>query len=95
MTKCNIKRGDYVKVIDISKLSYFYDKKERFYNKIFKVNSINDVKRYNTKNYYRVKLIPIKEYSDLNFYYNRSDGIFIYGARLEKLDDEYVMSKII
>ena len=86
--KLGIEVGDYVKVVDILKLSTFFNDKNIFNNIIFKVVK----KRELSRGYYVVYLRQITGRSILG---NKNDLLCIYGAKLEKLDDEYIMTKII
>ena len=85
--KLGIEVGDYVKVVDILKLSAFYNDKDIFNNIIFKVVK----KRELSRGYYVVFLRQITGRNILG----NNDLLCIYGAKLEKLNEEEVMTKII
>ena len=90
MNEHSIKIGDYVMVIDVHKTSSFYDIKHIFNGRIFK---LKEKGRRLSGEYYIVYLQPITDKEMFNF--GIDDEFCILGAKLEKLDDEYVMSKII
>ena len=85
--KLGIEVGDYVKVVDILKLSAFHNDKDIFNNIIFKVEK----KRELSRGYYVVFLRQITGRNILG----NDDLLCIYGAKLEKLNGEDVMIKII
>lgn len=86
--KLGIEVGDYVKVVDILKLSAFYNDKDIFNNIIFKVEK----KRELSRGYY---VVFLRQITGRNILGNKNNILCIYGAKLEKLNEEEVMTKII